>query len=124
MNMITQGNIVRVLKTSALAFVLVFSTGGMFPIIAHAQYSGDANCCGGSDVYDMYVSPQTPAQQDIYDLYVSPQTPAQQDIYDLYVSPQTPAQQDIYDLYVSPQAPTTPGTVTVESVPVYTNYDA
>ena len=91
--MITQGNIVRVLKTSALAFVLVFSTGGMFPIIAHAQYSGDANCCGGSDVYDMYVSPQTPAQQDIY------------------------------DLYVSPQAPTTPGTVTVESVPQYTNYD-
>ena len=94
--MITQSNIVRILKTSVLVFVLVFSTGGVFPIIAHAQYSGDANCCGGSDIYDLYVSPQTPAQ---------------------------PPQQDIYDLYVSPKAPTTPGTVTVESVPVYTSYD-
>jgi hypothetical protein len=33
--------------------MLVFSTGGFFPAIAHAQYSGDGGCCG--NFYDVSV---------------------------------------------------------------------
>src|SRR3989344_2762594 len=65
MNIIAQSNTVRILRNVALAFVLIVSTGGAFPAIAHAQYAEDGGCCGGGS-YASSIDYSYPASSQSY----------------------------------------------------------
>ena len=115
MNMITPNSIntASYLRNSVIALVLVFSTLGVFPIIADA-YSGDGSCCdtGWYNTADVYTPTASVVDTGWYNTA---------DVY----TPATPSADtgwyNTADVYTP--ATSNPGTVTVESVPTYTAYD-